>query len=45
MVEYDEGKRSQDYSGRAKEVMEIYTSRHEGNAHKMEMPPVFEIKI
>ena len=43
MIEYDEGKRSNNFSGRAKEVMEIYTARHEGNAHKMKMPPVFEI--
>lgn len=45
MDEYDEWKRAPDYSGRAKEVMEIYTARHEGNAHKMEMPPVFEVKV
>lgn len=45
MVEYDEGKRANDFTGRAQQVMEIYVARHEGNAHKMEMPPVFEIKI
>jgi hypothetical protein len=45
MVQYDEGKRAQNFSGKAKEVMQIYTSRHEGNSHKMEMPPVFELKI
>jgi len=43
MVEYDEGKREKDFSGRAAEVMKIYTARHEGNAHKMEMPPVFSL--
>jgi len=43
MVEYDEGKRTEDFDGRAREVMEIYTARHEGNTHKMEMPPVFEV--
>lgn len=45
MIEYDEGKRVENFSGRAREVMEIYTARHEWNAHKMEMPPVFELKI
>lgn len=45
MVEYDDWKRTPNFDGRAKEVMEIYTARHEWNAHKMEMPPVFEIKV
>jgi NAD+ synthase len=45
MIEYDEGKRAENFSERAREVMEIYTERHEWNAHKMEMPPVFELKI
>ena len=45
MDEYDIGKRERDFSGRAQEVMKIYTARHEGNAHKMEMPPVFPIEI
>ncbi|MDD2908016.1 MAG: NAD(+) synthase [Candidatus Gracilibacteria bacterium] len=31
------------FSGRKKEVMKIYLSRHFANAHKMEMPKVFEI--
>lgn len=44
MQAYDAGKRSSDFTDRAKEVMEIYTARHEWNAHKMEMPPVFNIK-
>ncbi|MDC0506046.1 NAD(+) synthase [Candidatus Gracilibacteria bacterium] len=43
MVEYAKGKRAQDFDNKAKEVMEIFTSRHEGGAHKMKMPPVFEI--
>ncbi|MDD3793517.1 MAG: NAD(+) synthase [Candidatus Gracilibacteria bacterium] len=43
MVQYDEGKRSNNFSGREKEVMEIYSKRHEINAHKMEMPKIFEI--
>ncbi len=29
------------FSGRAKQVMEIYTTRHTINQHKMKMPPVF----
>jgi len=45
MVAYDEWKRIRDFDGRAQEVMKIYTARHEGNAHKMKMPPVFELKI
>jgi len=45
MVEYDEGRRTEDFEWRAREVMEIYTWRHEGNAHKMEMPPVFELDL
>jgi NAD+ synthase len=43
MPEYDSGKRVQDFSGRAAEVMSIYSKRHEVNAHKMAMPPVFQI--
>ena len=31
------------FSWRAKEVMEIYSHRHNINEHKMKMPPVFEI--
>jgi hypothetical protein len=29
MIEYDEGKRAENFSERAREVMEIYTERHE----------------
>lgn len=43
MQEYDTGKRAHDFTGRATEVMKIYTQRHEANAHKMSMPPVFRI--
>jgi NAD+ synthase len=44
MIEYDDWKKTNDFTGRANEVMRIYTARHEWNAHKMEMPPVFEIE-
>lgn len=44
MIEYDEWKRKNNFSGRAAEVMKIYTGRHEWNAHKMKMPPVFKLK-
>ena len=40
---YDTGKRFVDFTGRAAEVMKIYTDRHEANTHKMSMPPVFHI--
>lgn len=43
MVEYDNGKRKQDFTWRDYKVMEIYSHRHEINAHKMQMPPVFNI--
>jgi len=43
MVQYDEWKRSNNFDWREKEVMEIYSKRHEVNAHKMVMPKVFEI--
>lgn len=43
MVEYDNGKRKTDFTGRDFKVMEIYTARHEANTHKMNMPPVFNI--
>jgi NAD+ synthase len=45
MPEYDAGKRIADFSGRAEEVMSRYTGRHEANAHKMSMPPVFEVPL
>ena len=45
MVEYDHGRRAWDYTDRACTVMEIYTRRHEGNAHKMAMPPVFSFPV
>lgn len=43
MIQYDEWKRNNDFEWRAKYVMEIYSKRHEVNAHKMKMPKVFEI--
>ncbi len=45
MGEYDAGKKVKDFSGRARDVMDIYTARHEVNAHKMSMPPVFDIPV
>ena len=45
LQEYDTGKREKDFTGRAAEVMKIYTKRHEANAHKMAMPPVFQFLI
>lgn len=44
MVEYDNGKRKTDFTGRDYKVMEIYTASHEVNAHKMNMPPIFNIE-
>ena len=43
MPEYDAGKRVGDYSGRAAQVMDVYTRRHEQNSHKMSTPPVFSL--
>jgi len=43
MVEYDAWKREKDFENRAEEVIKIYTQRHEANAHKMKMPPVFPL--
>lgn len=33
------------FSGRAREVMDTYLSRHYQNSHKMAMPPVFQVPI
>jgi NAD+ synthase len=33
------------FSGRARDVMGIYTTRHTANAHKMSPPPVFQIPL
>jgi NAD+ synthase len=33
------------FSGRARDVMEIYTTRHTINSHKMAMPPVFQLSV
>lgn len=43
MVQYDAWFRSSDLTGRPQEIMQIYTTRHESNAHKMNMPPVFQL--
>jgi NAD+ synthase len=43
MIEYDHGRRPADFMGRAREVMEIYTYRHEMNLHKMQMPPILPL--
>ncbi len=43
MWQYDMWKRGNNFTGRAAEVMKIYIERHEVNAHKMQMPPVFQI--
>ncbi len=43
LQQYDHWFRENNYEGRAAEVMKIYTQRHEANAHKMDMPPVFSI--
>ena len=43
MPQYDAGKRVADFSGRAREVMDIYTTRHEVNAHKLALPPVLPV--
>ncbi len=36
--------RKTDFTGRDYKVMEIYTARHESNAHKMNMPPILNIE-
>jgi len=43
MVHYAQGKRADDFSGREKEVMEIYSKLHRANQHKMKPIPVCEI--
>ena len=43
MDAYAAGKKTEDYSGREKEVMEIYTRYHRANKHKMDPIPVCEI--
>lgn len=36
------GARPEEFSGREREVFEIYTRRHRTNRHKMELPPVWD---
>jgi NAD+ synthase len=43
MYRIDEGKAVDDFEGREKRVMEIYTSRNKANKHKMDPIPVCEI--
>lgn len=43
MWQYDMWKRGDNFIGRAAEVMKIYVTRHETNAHKMQIPPVFQV--
>ena len=45
MTQYDDWKRVKDFEEGSLEryVMEVYTSRHEWNAHKMQMPRIFDI--
>ncbi|NVK05209.1 MAG: NAD(+) synthase [Flavobacteriia bacterium] len=43
MAQSDLGKDASDFSGREKEVFEIYTRLHRANRHKMEPIPVCEI--
>jgi len=43
MEAYDMGKKTEDFSGREKEVMAIYTRYHLANKHKMEPIPVCQI--
>ena len=40
---YDEGKQKDEFSGRQREVFEIYTKRHLANLHKINPIPVCEI--
>lgn len=41
----EEGKTEEDFSGRDKEVIGIYKSRHRANLHKMQPVPVCEIPV
>ncbi|NJY61721.1 NAD(+) synthase [Salinimicrobium sp. CDJ15-81-2] len=41
----EEGKTEEDFSGRDKEVIGIYKSRHRANLHKMQPIPVCEIPV
>ncbi|MDX1602188.1 MAG: NAD(+) synthase [Salinimicrobium sediminis] len=41
----EEGKTEEDFSGREKEVIGIYKSRHRANLHKMQPIPVCEIPV
>lgn len=43
MAQYDNGATAGLFTGRKREVFDIYTSRHCANRHKMVMPPVCEV--
>lgn len=43
MKAHEQGKTAEDFEGRQKEVMEIYTKLHRANRHKMEPIPVCRI--
>lgn len=43
MEQAETGARPEDFSGRRREVFEIFLRRHRANRHKMEMPPVCKI--
>ena len=43
MMQHDAGKKTEDFSGREKEVMQIYLKLNRANRHKMEPIPVCEI--
>ncbi len=43
MEQAELGARPEDFSGREREVFEIFSRRHRANRHKMEMPPVCRI--
>ncbi len=45
MIEAEKGKTADDFSGRQKEVLQIYKSRHRANLHKINPIPVCEIPV
>lgn len=45
MFEAEKGKTEDDFSGRQKEVFQIYQSRHKANLHKINPIPVCEIPV
>lgn len=45
MAQSESGARAEDFEGRQREVMEIYTRRNRANRHKMEPIPICKIKL